>query len=126
MATSAKAQTRGGAAGTSALPARERRELERQIAALEAELEAWQDALVTQKLHLRRGYLCTLFHIAGEGWTGDCPALHAGSQGKTEQEASHELDDAIEAVIEFFAQERRELPPPDVALDVPTATSPAI
>ncbi len=125
MATSGKTQSAEVSASAPGLAARERRRLERQIAALEAQLAAWQDALATQHLHLRRGYICTLFHVAGEGWTGECPTLHAGSQGKTEQEASEELDDAIEAVIEVFAELKRELPPPDVAHDAQAVAGPA-
>ena len=95
------------------------KDLRREVAALEAEARAAHDALGTQEFSVRRGYVCTVYD-AGDGcFIGGCPTLHAGSQGQTREEASAELDDAIEAVIETFCEWGRELPEPDAQTPCP-------
>jgi predicted RNase H-like HicB family nuclease len=80
---------------------------------LEKEIESLQNALTQQDLSIRKGYICTVYD-AGDGYyIGSCPTLHAGSQGRTHEDASHGLDDAIEAVFEAFQEWGRPLPSRD-------------
>lgn len=94
--------------------------LEKEVRELEAELEETQEALSGQDLHIRKGYICTIFD-GGDGWyVGVCPALHANGQGRTHAEAAEDLDDAIDGMLEVHTAEGWEIPRPAVAEACPS------
>lgn len=84
-----------------------------EIDRLEREIEGLQLALARQEYSIRKGYICSIFTTGDGYYVGSCPTLHAGSQGRTCEEASQELDDAIEAVFEAFEEWGRALPDRD-------------
>ena len=100
-------------AGTKALQGAVTR-LEGQVRQLESELQAMEETIVNQDLSTRRGYICRIYRGRDDWFIGCCPTLHAGSQGRTFEEASAQLDIAIASVIEAFADWGRPLPPRDV------------
>ncbi|MBU0608309.1 MAG: type II toxin-antitoxin system HicB family antitoxin, partial [Armatimonadetes bacterium] len=75
-----------------------------EVSRLEREIENLQNALTRQQLSIRKGYICTIYDAGDGTFIGSCPTLHAGSQGHTYDEASQELDDAVDAVFEAFEE----------------------
>jgi len=95
--------------------ARERvAELEREVDALVEENHALLTSFADQELRVLDGYLVAVCPGLEVPFVATCPALRAGSQGATLDEALSELRDAMDVFIAYMKETGQPVPPQDV------------
>ena len=87
--------------------------LQEQVAALEAEVERLQDALLEQEFHVIDGYVVAIWPAEGGTYVATCPRLHASDQASTAAEAVAKVRDAMGLAKTVLANRSRALPPRD-------------